>query len=377
MKKIFLILLIITTIYAHAEPGNKNLSNIQSQIQTVQQDIQQQQANREKLQQTLQQTETQLGDLTLHRQQTAAQQQTQQATLKALNQQQQIYEKNLALQQEELAQQARLAYVSGQREFLKLLLSQEDLAKTSRSLVYYHYIAQYQLNAIQQLNTALQQVTDNKQAIEQHTTALRALQDQQQQQLQAIKAKRVQRENSLKQLNSTLTSKTAQLQKLLADKQALEQAIKTAEQTAATQSVGGAVTWPGGGSFTKTRGKLSWPTRGKITARFNSPIEQSEIKLGGVLIAAPEGQNVYAIAPGRVVFANWMSGYGLLMIIDHGQGYMTLYGRNGALYKQVGDAVTPGERIATVGKTGGYAQPSLYFAIRKQGEPENPQAWCK
>lgn len=379
MKKIFIIALLITTYHIGAVAAtNKDLSAIQSQIQTIQQDIKQQQASRDQAQQTLQQTETQLGELTKLQQHTAAQQKQQKATLKTLNQKQAEYEKNLEVQQTELAHQIRLAYMLGQQEFIKLLLSQENPSQTSRNLMYYQYLTRAQLATIEQSTVALQQVIDNKQAIEQHTAQLLALQNQQQQQLQAIKIKHSEREASLKQLNGMLSNKSQQLQKLLADKAALERAIKQAAQTAAaSQSVGGPIVWPSGGSFAKAQGKLSWPTRGTVTAGFNSPIEGSEIKLAGVLIAAPEGQSVYAIAPGRVVFADWMSGYGLLMIVDHGQGYMTLYGRNGALYKQVGDTVIPGERIATVGKTGGYAQPSLYFAIRQQAEPLNPALWCR
>lgn len=375
LKKIGIALLLNVIIGSGYAATEKDLSKIQAQIKTVQQDIKQQQASREQIQQNLKQTETQLGELGLRQQQTTSQRKAQQATLKALNQQQAGYEAELAAQQAELARQIRLAYMTGQQPFLQLLLSQEDPTQISRNLTYYQYLTQYQLNLIQQLNTLLQQVADNKQAIAQHTAQLATLQNQQQQQLQQIKAKRTERETALKQLNNTIQSKSQQLQQLLADKAALDQAVKKA--ATASQNVGGPIIWPGGGSFAKAQGKLSWPTRGKIIAGFNSPIEQSEIKLGAVIIAAPEGQNVYAIAPGRVAFADWMSGYGLLMIVDHGQGYMTLYGRNGTVYKQVGDTVTPGERIATVGKTGGYAQPGLYFAIRKQSEPVNPQLWCK
>lgn len=380
-KKISLLVMLLSAMLtAIAETAdNKNLSHIQAQIQTVKQDIEQQQTQRDQIQQTLKATEIQLGTLTAQQQQTAAQQKTQQATLKSLNQKQAAYEKDLAAQQAELARQIRLAYMSGHQEFIKLLLSQDDPTQISRNLTYYRYLAEYQSNLIQQLNTLIQQVTENEQAIAQHTTELLALQTQQKQQLQAVQAKRAERSNSLKQLNGTIRTKADQLQKLLADKATLDQEVKKVQAQAQTesQSVGGPVIWPAGSSFAGSQGKLSWPTRGKIIANYNSPIEQSELKQTGVLIGAPEGQNVYAVAPGRVAFADWMSGYGLLMIIDHGEGYMTLYGRNGTLYKQVGDKVAPGDRIATVGKTGGYSQPSLYFAIRRQVDPLNPSLWCR
>ena len=106
------------------------------------------------------------------------------------------------------------------------------------------------------------------------------------------------------------------------------------------------------------------------------PFSTVRLHLLGVLIQAPEGQNVYAVSSGRVVFANWMAGYGLLVIIDHGNGFMTIYGRNHAVIKKVGDDVRAGDLIATVGNTGGHSRPALYFAIREDGKPLNPERWC-
>jgi len=377
-KIIFCLVLLPFTLIANAADTQKNLSQIQTQIQTVKQDIKQQQVNREQIQQKLQQVEVQLGSVTQLQQKTASEQKSQKAVLKALQQKQAEYEKNLSTQREALAAQIRSAYMLGQKEYLRLLLNQEDPNNISRNLTYYEYIARYQFTVIQQFKAVIQQVADNKQIITQRTAELAALQDQQKSQLAAVKSRRTERETSLKQLNSVIQSKDEQLRQLLANKAALERAIQQAAAAAVKQAaVGGTVIWPGGGSFAKVQGKLSWPTRGRIIAGFNSPIEQSQIKLTGVLLGAPEGQNVYAIAPGRVAFADWMPGYGLLMIIDHGQGYMTLYGRNGSLFKQVGDTVKPAERIATVGKTGGYDESALYFGVRKQGTALNPQEWCR
>jgi len=128
--------------------------------------------------------------------------------------------------------------------------------------------------------------------------------------------------------------------------------------------------------FEKHRGQLVWPTAGKIIHRFGTRIEKSEIRRKGVEIKAPEGQAVYAIAPGRVVFSGWMSQYGLLMIIDHGKGYLSLYGHNRLLYQKVGDVIDAHTLIAKVGNTGGHKATSLYFGLWHNNKTINPRLWC-
>jgi septal ring factor EnvC (AmiA/AmiB activator) len=372
IKKILLSLLVFNCSAIFAV---NDLTTIQTKIQQTRQDLKQQQVSRDQLQHNLKETENQLGKLTLEQQKISVQQKALQASLKQLQQQQTAYEAELADRRADLAQKIRLAYMLGDQPSLKLLLSHEDLTRVGRDLTYYQYVSRYQAEAVMRLNGLLQQLEQNQQEMADKTAQLDKLAAQQKTTLAQIGTQKRDRTQSLQQLEGNIQSKNSQLQKLLADKAALEEAVRKAN--AATQSVGGAVYWPVGGSFAKAQGKLSWPTRGKLMAGFDSKLAQSELKLNGVLIAAAEGQPVYSVAPGRVAFAEWLSGYGLLMIVDHGQGYMTLYGRNGTLYKKVGDAVTAGEQIATVGKTGGYTQPSLYFAIRQQGTALNPQAWCR
>jgi septal ring factor EnvC (AmiA/AmiB activator) len=129
-------------------------------------------------------------------------------------------------------------------------------------------------------------------------------------------------------------------------------------------------------AFTSLQGKLSWPTAGKVLTHFGAELGDSNLKYNGVLIQAPAGQPIHAIYAGRVIFANWLQGLGLLLIIDHGNGYMSLYGHNAALYKKVGDSVKPNDLIASVGDSGVPGPIGLYFEIRHNGQPVNPDAWC-
>ena len=132
-----------------------------------------------------------------------------------------------------------------------------------------------------------------------------------------------------------------------------------------------------GGNFAKAHGKLPWPVDGRVLARFGSPRHDTRSKWDGVLIQATEGHLVRAIHPGRVVFADWLRGSGLLVIVDHGDGYLSLYGHNQSLLTAAGDTIKAGQPVATVGNTGGQSQSALYFAIRKQGQATDPGQWCR
>jgi len=129
--------------------------------------------------------------------------------------------------------------------------------------------------------------------------------------------------------------------------------------------------------FKQLKGKLLWPSRGKLRKLFGRWRSVDKVKWNGNIIQNPEGSEVYSISTGRVVFSDWFRGYGLLTIIDHGHQYMSLYGHNQSLLKNVGDEVYTGEQIATSGRTGGNAKPGTYFEIRYKGQPVNPSRWCK
>ena len=130
-------------------------------------------------------------------------------------------------------------------------------------------------------------------------------------------------------------------------------------------------------AFGKLKGKLHWPTQGRVQDNFGKNRASGRKLTNGVLIQADEGREVRSVAQGRVAYADWLRGYGMLLILDHGDGYMSLYGHNQAIYKELGEWVQAGEVIATVGKSGGENQSSLYFEIRHNGKPDNPLRWCR
>jgi septal ring factor EnvC (AmiA/AmiB activator) len=175
----------------------------------------------------------------------------------------------------------------------------------------------------------------------------------------------------MQEINQHIQINNNQLKKLLQNKQQLQATIEKLN-TAASSNTKFISHHP----FSKLHSKLPWPTQGHIRHAFGAQINQSELTWDGTIINAPLGQSVRAIASGRVIFAKWMAGYGLLLIINDGGGYLTLYGRNQMLLKTVGDVIQTGEKIATVGKSGGFLQPGLYFSIRYNGKAVNPGIWC-
>ncbi|WP_252738898.1 peptidoglycan DD-metalloendopeptidase family protein [Colwellia sp. D2M02] len=267
-----------------------------------------------------------------------------------------------------LAQQLRSAYTTGQHDYLKLLLNQEQSEKIQRTISYYQYFNKARITEIEQFESTiieLQKVThQHQEKIEQ----LQVLKDKQLTQSKQLKERKSQRSDTLSKLSKSLLSSQQQLAKLKMEESNLNLALqKLAKQIQAEADLVG---------LSKLKNKLSWPVKGRMLHRFGSN-KQGYLKWKGVLLSAPVGRQVQTIHSGTILFSDWLKGYGLLTVIDHGDGYMSLYAHNQALLKSVGDRVETGEPIALVGQSGGQDQTGLYFEIRHRGEAVNPKLWCK
>lgn len=297
----------------------------------------------------------------------------------------------LRLQKEALHQQMKAAFVMGKKEKLKLLLNQQDTAIASRMMVYYDYLNRARLKKLLSLKETLANLTRLEKQRSQTADALgQAVQTQRSKQADLAQAQQ-QRAALLAQLKRDMTLKSQRLSELEAEEiqmQALIQTLQKAAQATVTPPNPAAIrsgNFPdkvnplyAGAShkpFPSLRGHLVWPVAGKVLRHFGS--RRADTRWDGVLLGAAEGANVYAVGDGRVVFADWLRGYGLLTIIDHGQGYMSLYAFNQSLYKKVGDTIKAGTAVAAVGKSDGREQAGLYFGIRSGGKPINPMQWCK
>ena len=339
-------------------------------------------------------------------------------------------------QQRLIAIQARSAYQNnGREEYLKLLLNQQNPEKFARTLTYYDYLSKARLEQLRTFNETLRQLANVEQAISSQQQQLLAQRTDLDSRRQALETERAKRQQVLAKLNSDVKDRDQKLQAREQDQADLAKVLKTIEETLARQAreaeearkkallaqqeaekrrqqealaaaaardrarepaepaepveppkkarttLGPMVSSDGanyGGAFSAARGKLPWPVNGRLLARFGDARgSDARAKWDGVMISANPGTQVRAVHGGRVVFADWLRGAGLLVILDHGNGYLSLYGHNQSLLKNAGDIVKAGEAISTVGDSGGQDAAGLYFAIRQQGRPADPSQWCR
>jgi len=274
-------------------------------------------------------------------------------------------------QQYYIEQQVRAAYEIGSQEYLKVLLNQEDPNEIARMLAYYDYFNQARSRQIESYNLTLLDLDRVTQELAEETVVLesqrRALGAQQKSLANVQKEKQM----TLKALINQISTTGSALLKLEQDRGRLEQLLDKLEESLANLDA------PRNAQpFAGMQGKLLLPVEGRISHRFGNQRNQGKLRWHGIFIDAAEGESVYAVHYGRVVFSDWLRGFGLLMIISHGEGYMSLYGHNQALFRETGDWVSAGEVIAAVGDSGGQDKTGLYFEIRIDGKPNNPQNWC-
>lgn len=272
-----------------------------------------------------------------------------------------------------LEQTIRSTYIAGNQNSIELLLNQKDLSKSARMLYYQKIFTQDQLERIASFQKTLDEFQSISQQLEIKTADLEAEQLTLKNSLQGLNESKAERELTLKKLRTEIASRNSRLEQLQVDQLQLQQLIEEINR-----AIADIPTSMQRSPFNLQRGKLPMPVRGQITDHFGSRYGDGDLTRQGISIAVSEGTAVQAVHPGRVVFSDWLRGAGLLVIIDHGQGYMSLYGANQALSKQAGDWVDVGDIVATSGMINalsGSQSPGLYFEIRQHGEAQNPSQW--
>ncbi len=395
------------------------LKKLRGEIQNLRSTLDSARGEQAALRSQLRTTEIETGKVSRSLQMLQQELQRHTSDLNQLRLRQQQQQANLTAQRLALTQQIRASYAMGRQDLLKILLNQQDPAAIGRNLVYYDYFNRARVTHIENVTVTLQELETLEHSIQTKSEQLAQAQTKTEQEKRRLEASRQQRSGLLNKLGADIQSKEQQLQHLLEDEQQLNQLLKRlqeAQQRAAEQrraeaqrraiaakrakqdkpqkpsqpekpSVPGKLPTPpppdapeaidDKSVFASLRGKLPWPAHGPIAAHYGTSRKLGTSKWQGVLIAAAEGQEVRAISKGRVVFSDWMRGFGLLLIIDHGDGYMSLYGQNQNLRKNTGDWVNGGDVIASVGDGGGQMSPGLYFEIRRGGAPINPAQWCR
>ncbi|RLT89237.1 MULTISPECIES: murein hydrolase activator EnvC family protein [unclassified Ketobacter] len=350
----------------------KELQQIQNRIQDLQKDIKRTQSRRSATEQALQKAEQAISDTRRKLREVNRSMTQSEAKLAELRRAQQDLNRAKEAQRAALKQDINAAYRAGRQEYVKLLLNQEQPDKMARLMKYYDYYHQARMARIQAFNQTLRDIKDNEISINEEVAELSTLKQalaNEQQQLQAAKE---QRKQALAKLDSSLKNDASRVTSLKASQAELEEILHQVQATLSDLPSN-----VGKQPFAQLKGKLAWPSQGRVIKRFGNRRDSGALRWNGVLIRTAEGSTVKAVHHGRVVFSDWMRGFGMLTIVDHGDGYLSLYGHNETLLKSPGDWVDGGEVIAYSGRSGGQEQASLYFEIRKNGKPENPSRWCR
>ncbi|MBH0026669.1 peptidoglycan DD-metalloendopeptidase family protein [Pseudoalteromonas sp. SWN29] len=267
-----------------------------------------------------------------------------------------------------LAAQLKSAYMAGGDDYSKMLLNQEDTAKFERTLSYYNYLNKARIEQIEDLKDLQQQIVQNQEELVKTQEKLALLFDEQKRRQTALLNAQSERQANLKNLQAQLNSTKSSINYLKENQQTLVTTIEELEKekTQKIELLG----------LNKSKGKLDWPSKGKLEHTFGQR-KHGGIDWKGVLIGAKEGTNINSVHNGQVVFADWLKGYGWVIVVDHGEGFMSLYGHAQTLLRDVGDMVREGETLALVGQSGGQATSGLYFEIRHKGRAVNPVKWCR
>ncbi|WP_297834774.1 murein hydrolase activator EnvC [Pseudomonas sp.] len=409
------------------EAARKDITELKKRLGELQQE-------KSGVQKDLRGTETEMGKLEKQVEALQKEQKKTEVELQRLDQEKKKLQSSRVEQQRLIAIQARAAYQGGREEYLKLLLNQQNPEKFARTLTYYDYLSQARLAQLRSFNETLSKLAGVEKDIDLQQAQLLVQKSNLEDQRQELDKVRQERQQALAKLNQDVKARDEKLQTRQQEQSDLANVLKTIEETLARQAreaeearqkaliaqqeaekqrqrdaqaqalakssgkqnsrddddeapVKRPVKAPGalvssagvsyGGPFEQAKGKLPWPVDGRLLARFGETRgDDARTKWDGVMISAPAGSQVHAVHGGRVVFADWLRGAGLLVILDHGNGFLSLYGHNQSLLKDAGDIVKAGEAISTVGNSGGQETPALYFAIRQQGRPSDPAQWC-
>jgi len=292
--------------------------------------------------------------------------------LDALAGERDMQQEALQIERIALALQLRAAYAMGRQQRLKILLNQQDPSIISRMMVYYDYINRARTERMARISQVIEELVRIEAEIAGESRRLHEMQTRELEEKSRLERERTRREEVILALEEDIRSQDDRLTGLKMSEQQLQDLIRKLQEELISLPLSDASRLP----FQSSKGELIWPAKGRLTAGFGSR-KAGNLKWDGVLISAPEGSEVRAVHRGRVAFADWLRGFGLLLIVDHSNGYMTLYGHNQSLFKETGEWVEAGEPVALIGNSGGRLNTGVYFGIRYKGRAVNPRKWCR
>jgi len=392
------------TVSAQESPrdAEKKLQQLRGELKSVTQERRQLEGDRDAATRRLREADQKVARSSRAAAETEAAIRRQQKELADLQQRRGTLEANLGGQRRQLAALLRGAYQLGSHAPLKLLLAQDSVAEANRELTYHRYLQRGRARSIAALSADLQELTATERQIITRGTELEQAREQQRQQATTLLADRRQRAQVAEDLDKRYQDRSDKEKALGQDARSLERllanlraaaaraeaerraAARRAESEQARQANGGTARTPPGKVPPRVTanapapkvGGLGWPLSGNLLAGYGGHLPDGRTS-NGVLIGAPAGTTITAVADGTVVFSDWMTGYGMILIVDHGNGYMSLYAHNDTLLRDAGAQVKRGEAVARVGNSGGQGTPALYFELRRNGQPVNPSTWLQ
>jgi septal ring factor EnvC (AmiA/AmiB activator) len=351
----------------------KDLENMQRALEDLEQDLEARRNSRSVLAGELERHERDVAQLARAGHQLNAMIDEQVRALEKLQRELEVERGHLESERRSLSALLRSAYALGSDQYIRMLLDQEDMARMGRTLSYYGYLNRYRIRRLQDFSERARRLEALRLEASEETQRLAMLAARQEATRDKLETAQAQRTALLADLEATISGREERLTELRQDAEALRALVEQLERRALVLPEADVAKV----SIAKRRGTLAWPLgRGRILRRFGQTKGDGGQRWDGVLLAAPEGSEVHAIHHGRVAYADWLRGFGLLIIIEHDEGYMSLYGHNQTLFKEPGEWVDDGEAIALSGSSGGQRNSGLYFAIRHQGRPLNPERWC-
>ena len=346
----------------------RELQQVREQISALKKSMDQRAADRDRITAELQAAEVLISEKRIHLKDLQRQRDFSERKKRQIEERLVIQEAALVSEMDMLEAQVRSAYTSGRQERIKLLLNQHDPATLGRLLTYYRYFSEYRGQNIAKVSLIIDELDTLNRLAAIEEDRLTKLARARYAELTELNAAQEQRQQLLASLKTKISEEGSEVERLAAQEKDLSRLI--AELTSILSDFPITSEQP----FSQHKGRLTWPIAGGLTHDFGQP-RAGGLKWNGVVLSAPRGREVRAVYHGRVVFADWLAGLGLLLIVEHGEGYMTLYGYNETILKTTGDWVAPGDAIATVGESGGQPQPALYFELRKGTKPVNPRGW--
>jgi septal ring factor EnvC (AmiA/AmiB activator) len=341
----------IAKIQEHLKGSKKQRSDVLTELNTLETEISKNAQQLNKLESDLRNTQSQK---------------------EKLEQELDLLDKQLSEQRVALSEQIRAAYSMGHQQNIKMLLNQQDPAKTGRAQEYFNYLNRARQQQIHSFLNTIEQKQQAENALEKTIVNHRNLLQAQKEKKRERQRQRLQRKKLLSELSDKIKNQESTLTSLESSRSRIENLLKSLGELLADIPSSPTENQP----FVAQKGKLPWPVTGPFLGHYGETKNYGDLKWNGVLIKANYGTPIQVISHGRVAFSDWLQGFGFITIVDHGDGYMSLYAHSESLFKQAGDWVSAGDVIATAGDSGGQPQSGVYFEIRSRGKPIDPAQWC-